>query len=184
VAAAGLGLLAIGAASNAVVVVPGVIVCLAAVVGWLSRAWSEDPRYTPRFGARLTTRLVRPVGIPVAVILLVATIAVSLSRVLLAVSETGARVVAISFAVVILGSAFVVAYQERLARAALTALTVFAFVAVIAAGAAGAAHGERKIEKKTGVAATTSTTTTTTTSSSAKASSATTTTALRITGAY
>jgi plastocyanin len=109
--------------------------------------------FTSRFGARLSDRLLVPLGLPVAVFVLVLVITLSLSRILLAVSEQGSRIVAMCFALVILGGAFFVASRERMARAALSVLCAVAFVALAGAGAAGLAHGERHFERKGGVGA-------------------------------
>jgi len=147
-AALAVGVLAVGAATNAVIVVPGLIVTAAALLGWLFQTWTEHPVFSARFGARLSDRLLVPLGLPVAVFSLVLIIALSLSRVLLALPESGSRAVALAVAVVILGGGFIVASQERVARAALSLLCVVAFVAVVGAGAAGLAHGERHFEKK------------------------------------
>jgi plastocyanin len=138
----------VGAATSGVVVVVAIVVAVAVLVGWLLQAWSEHPIFTRRFGARLTDRFLVPLGLPAAVFALVATIALSLSRVLLAAPEVGSRVIAIVVAAVILGGAFFVVSQERMARAALSILSAVALVALVAAGAVGLAHGERTFEKK------------------------------------
>ena len=181
VAALAIGVLAIGAATSAVVIVGGIIVAVAALLGWTFQAWTEHPAFTARFGARLSERLLVPLGLPVAVFCLIAVITLSLSRVLLAVPDTGSRVVAAVVAVVVLASAFFISSQERMARAALTLLSVFALVAVVAAGAAGLAHGERKFVKKVAAPAAHATTTTvaggSTTATTAAGSSTTATTA-------
>ena len=147
VGAVSLGVLALAAATDAVIVVTGVVLVVIAGLGWLFQTWTEHPSYTARFGARLKERLVVPIGLPLGVITLVAVIAISLSRVFLAVPEQGARAVALAVAVVILVSAFGIAASQRMARTALGVLCTFAFVAVVAAGVAGLNPGERKFEK-------------------------------------
>lgn len=147
VGAVALGVAALAAATDAVVVVTAAVVVVIAGVGWLFQSWSEHPSYTPRFGLRLRERFLLPIGLPVGVLALVAVIAVSLSRVFLAVSEQGARAVALAVAVVVLGSAFAVSASKRMARTALGLLCTFAFIAVVGAGVAGLNHGERKFEK-------------------------------------
>ena len=147
VGAIALGVLALAAATEAVVVITAVLLLVVAGFGWFFQSWAEHPSYTARYGARLKQRLLLPVGLPLAVFALVAIIAISLSRIFLALPEQGTRVVALVIAIVILGSAFAVAASQRMARTALALLCSFAFLAVVGAGAAGLAHGERKFEK-------------------------------------
>jgi hypothetical protein len=161
IGAVAVGFLGVGAATSAVVVVAGIVVAVAAFLGWTFQAWSEHPIFTARFGARLSDRLLVPIGLPVGVFVLIAIIALSISRVLLAVPVTGSRVVAIVVAVLVMASAFFIVSQERMARAALALLSVFALVAVVAAGVAGLAYGNRKEEHKAAVGAKSVTTSTT-----------------------
>lgn len=147
IAAVALGALAIGAATDAVVVVIAAILLAVSGVGWLLQTWTEHPTYTGQYAARLKERLLLPVGLPVGVASLVAVIVISLSRIFLALPENGTRAVALAVALVILLSAFAVAASERMARTALTLLIVFAFASLIGAGVAGLVHGERKFEK-------------------------------------
>ena len=141
---------AIGSATSAGVVVAAVLVSVVVLLGWVFQAWTEHPAFTARFGARLSDRLLAPLGMPLAIFGLVLLIALSISRVLLTVPESGSRVVAIVVAIVILASAFFIASQERMARAALSLLCAFALVAVVSAGIVGYSRGERTFEKKAG----------------------------------
>jgi len=142
-----LAVLALGAATDGVVVVTAAVLLVVVGFGWLFQAWTEHPTYTARYGKRLKERILVPIGLPVAVVLLVAVIVISLSRVLLAVPETASRAVALAVALVILFSAFAVASSQRMARTAMFLLCALALVAVVGAGAAGLSHGERKFEK-------------------------------------
>jgi len=146
VGALALGILALGAATDGVVVLAAVVVMTIVALGWLVQHWVEDPTYTPGYGARVRDRLILPIGLPVAVVGLVAVIAISLSRVFLALPEDGTRAAALAVAVVILVSGFVVAASERMGLAALRLLCALALVCAVGAGAAGLVHGERKFE--------------------------------------
>ena len=77
---------------------------LAAVagLGWLFQVWTEDGTYSAGYGLRIKERLLLPVGLPVGVVALVGAIAISVSRVFLALPEKGTRVAAIVIAIVIL----------------------------------------------------------------------------------
>ena len=147
VGAIALGVGALAAATDGVVVLTAVILLTIAGIGWLFQQWAEHPTYTARYGTRIKERFLVPIGLPLGVFALVAVIAISLSRIFLALPEQGTRVVALVIALVILFSAFAIAASQRMARNALGALCAFAFLAVVGAGVAGLTHGERKFEK-------------------------------------
>jgi len=146
-AAVSLAVLALGAASEGgVVIIAGVLMAVAAV-GWALQQWSEHPAYSRRYALRLRERVLIPIGLPFLVLALIAVITISLSRIFLALPVDGTRAVALGVAVVILGSAFVIAASSRMARTALLLLIGFAFACLVGAGIAGIAHGERHFEQ-------------------------------------
>jgi len=144
-----LGLFVVAAATDAILVVAAVVLAVVVGVGWLNQQWREHPSFTGSYASRLMNRLVLPIRLPLGVFVLVLVIAVSLSRVFLALPEDGTRIVALAIAVVILVSAFTIAASARMGRTALALLCGFALICVVGAGAAGLAHGERKFEKIT-----------------------------------
>ncbi|MHB8467045.1 MAG: hypothetical protein ACYDH6_01705 [Acidimicrobiales bacterium] len=146
-AAIGFGLLALGAATNGEVQLGALVVLVVTAAGWVIQHWTEDPRTTRVFGWRLRERFVLPFGLPVAVVVLVAIIAISMSRVFLALPENGTRGVALLIALLVLTSAFVISASARMARTALALLTGFALASLVAAGLVGIIHGERKFER-------------------------------------
>ncbi len=148
-AAVGVGLLALGAATNGTVQLGALVVLVLSGSGWLVQHWTEDPASSSVFRARLRERFTLPFALPLGVIALVAIIAISLSRIFLALPEQGTRAVALAIAAVVLVAAFVIAASAQMARTALKLLTGFAVVAAVAAGIVGVAHGERKFEKPT-----------------------------------
>ena len=139
------GVLAVGAALGTDVVVPGVLAGLVAVGGWLGQTWREHPTWTDRVRERVTERSVQPIGLPVATFLLVAVIAVSMSRVLLAVDKETATAIALVVAVVIMGAFFYVA-SRPMGPGALVGLAAAALVVTVAGGVVGTASGERSFE--------------------------------------
>jgi plastocyanin len=146
VGAAALALLAAGAAIGPAVVVAGVVAVVVATAGWYAQVWREHPSWTTRVRERVSSRLLVPVGLPVATFLLVALIAVSVSRILLAVPKDAAVVVAMLVALSILTCFAWVASRPRLGSSALIGLAALALVSVVGAGIAGAVSGERKFE--------------------------------------
>ena len=145
-AAAAVTLLAAGAAVGVPVVVAGVLAVLVATAGWFARVWSEHPSWTRPVRQRVSTRFLVPVGLPVAAFLLAVLIAVSFSRILLAVSERAAVLLAFVLALAILVGCWWVASRPRMGSSVLVALSVLAATSTVGAGIAGAVSGERHFE--------------------------------------
>lgn len=141
-----VAVLAASAAAGGPVVIAGVIAVAVATAGWFAKVWSEDPTWTPRVRERVSMRLLVPVGLPVAMFLLAATIAVSVSRILLAISKNAAVGVALVVALAILGACAWVASRPQVASSAIIALAVLAVVSMAAMGVTGTVAGERDFE--------------------------------------
>ena len=142
-AALAVAVLAATAATGGLVVWVGVVAVVLATAGWFGKVWSEDPTWTPRLHERVSLRLLVPVGLPVAMFLLAATIAISLSRILLAVSKNSSVVIALIAALAILGACSWVATRPRVTSSTVLALVAAAVVSVAGAGITGVAAGER-----------------------------------------
>ena len=145
-AAVSVSVLAAGAAVGITVVLGGLFLVLVTTIGWFSRAWSEHPSWTRPVRRRVSRRLLAPIGLPAGGFLLAAIIAVSMSRVLLAVSKEAAAVVGLVVALCILLACAWVASRPRLGSSVLVALSVLAGASVLGAGIAGAIGGERHFE--------------------------------------
>ena len=146
-AAAAMVVLAAGAAVGPAMVAGGVIAVAVATGGWFARVWSEDPVWTPRVRERVASRLLVPVSLPIATFLLAAVIAVSVSRVLLAISKNAAAVVAIVVGAGILAACAWIAARPRLRPSAVAGLAGLAATSMLGAGIAGAVAGERHFEE-------------------------------------
>ncbi len=146
-AAVSLTVLALGAVVGVPVVVAGLLLVLVATAGWFARAWSEHPSWTRPVRQRVSSRLLAPIGLPVGGFLLAAVIAVSMSRVLLAISKDAAWVVAMLAAAAIFAACYWVASRPRLGSSVIVALSVLAATSTVGAGIAGAVGGERHFEK-------------------------------------
>ncbi|HUP69621.1 MAG TPA: cupredoxin domain-containing protein [Acidimicrobiales bacterium] len=146
VAAAAVTSLAVGAALGPFVVLGGAIAVVAATGGWFSKVWSEDPTWIPRVKERVTARLLVPVGLPIATFLLAAFIAISMSRVLLAINKDLAAAVAVVVGLSVLSACAWMAARPRLKPSALVSVGALAAVSLLGAGIAGAVSGERHFE--------------------------------------
>ena len=115
-------------------------------VGWFMATWREHPDHIAALRPRVADRFSLPFGMPIAVTALIGIIAVSISRIFLAVSKNSATVAALIIALVIFGAGFVIASRPKLDRRFLTGLIVVALAAVVTLGIVGAAKGERDFE--------------------------------------
>ena len=143
-AAVALALLAAGAAFGIAVLLVGVLCVLVATAGWFAKVWSEHPTWTRPVRQRVSSRLLVPVALPLGTFLLAAVIAVSTSRILLAVSKNASVLIALLMAVVILLACAWVASRPRLSSSVVIAMSVLAATSMVGAGIAGAVSGERK----------------------------------------
>jgi plastocyanin len=149
-AAVSLATLGATAAAGGPVVVDGVLAVLVAGAGWFAKAWSEDPAWSPRVRERLSFRLLVPVGLPALAFLLAAAIAISLSRILLAVSKNAATGIALVAALAILSACAWVAARPRINSSAILTLTALAVLSTAGAGITGVAAGEREFHHAAG----------------------------------
>ncbi len=145
-AAVAVSVMAAGAAVGIPVVLAGLLLALIVAGGWFATVWREHPSWTRPVRERVASRLLVPVGLPVATALLTVVIAVSLSRVLLAIPKSASVVVALIVAVAILLACAWVASRPRLGSSVVVALSVLAAASVVGAGIAGVVAGERSFE--------------------------------------
>lgn len=146
-AAGAVGVLAVGVSVGPAMVYAGIIAIAVCSLGWFAKSWTEHATWTPRISHRVTDRFVSPLGFPVLSFVLAAVIAISLSRVLLAIPEKVAPWIALSVAIVVLTGCFWVASRPRIRSSAITLLAALAGVSMLGAGIAGATQGERKFEE-------------------------------------
>jgi uncharacterized membrane protein YhaH (DUF805 family) len=142
--AVGFGCLVLGSALGSYYFVAGLAILGFAALAWFMTAFKENPAHLPAVSARVGERFAIPFGMPLTVVALIAITAISISRVLLAVSKNGAALIAVLVAVVVLIVASVAAARPRLDRRLVQTLAVIATIAVLAMGAVGLSKGERK----------------------------------------
>lgn len=145
------GVVVVGLAVGHGLVFVGVILALVVAAGWLAQAWREDPSFTRQESARVTERLLAPVGLPLMALGLIGIIVISISRVLLTLPRVGSIVTAFSIAILLLLVFFALSSRPHLTRKTLVTLGVLAVAAVATAGSVGAANGYRTFDHlKTG----------------------------------
>ncbi|MGQ0744674.1 MAG: cupredoxin domain-containing protein [Acidimicrobiales bacterium] len=135
--ALGAALLVSGLVLGAVAAYAGLVVAMVAASGWMARLAVEHT------GRQID---LSPVALPVVGLGAIASLMYFMSRMLLAVSETGSWVLALVVGAVILAVASVVAARPQLSSATLVALLVVGSVLMAGGGLVAAAKGERPIE--------------------------------------
>jgi len=146
VAAVGLVVAGVAAAAGSLAFYLAAALLLVAAGGWLGQAFAEHPLATPRFGDRISRRTTSPFTYPVLAVLLGAIVAISVSRVYLAVNEKAAIVVSGMVATILFLGCLALTSGRDVGRRLTAGLAGVALVSVIGAGAASAAKGERTIE--------------------------------------
>ncbi|MGH9213837.1 MAG: hypothetical protein ACRD2C_24665 [Acidimicrobiales bacterium] len=144
IAAFGAALVVVGLATEPILFVVGLIVLGIVLAEWTVQTWADHATGDPATNARLRNRLMNPIEFPAAGALAVGIVVVSVSRVLLAVSELGAVWVAGAVAVIVLAAGAMVASRPRLSSNVVVALLLVAAIVVIGLGVAGGVAGERE----------------------------------------
>jgi len=138
VAAASVGLIVLGLIESSLFATAGVLVGIAAVTGWLSRASAEST-------GRAVDLL--PIGLPVLGLAFIASVMYFLSRILLAVPEQASTGIALAVAVLILGGASFAALRPKVSGRSMAAALALGAVVMVGGGVVAAAQGEREIEE-------------------------------------
>jgi MFS family permease len=146
VAAFAVAVLMIGQVTDQVVTLAGFGLLVAVVGVWMLRAWAERATGDPEYNRQLYARFIEPLRIPVLSAVIVGFLAIGLSRVLLAVSHTGAVVVFGVVASLFLFGAALIAARPAVSRNAITLILFIGAIAVVGAGIAAAVVGERDFE--------------------------------------
>lgn len=150
VAAAGAGFAALGVAAGFGYLALGVALVGVGVLEWAAQSWSEQLSADPAHNRAERNRIMLPFEIPVGVTAIAGAVAIAISRLLLAVSATGAVVAAAVLAAVVLAVATVIALQPRLPSWVLGAVAVLGAVTVAAFGLIGVGVGEREFHHEEG----------------------------------
>lgn len=137
----------VGLVNSSLLFLFGVIVGIVVLLEWMVSAWAERATGDPDVNRRIRNRLMNPIEIPLFGAIGVAVGVLCVSRVLLAVSETAAPVIAIVVAVVILGAASVYATAPKAGRTIVAVICLLGGIGVLAGGVIGAAEGSRTYEK-------------------------------------
>jgi hypothetical protein len=145
-AAFAVAVVLLGLITNQFVVIAGLALLVLVIGTWTLRAWAERATGDDEVNAELYHRFIEPFRVPVLSLVAVGFVAIALSRVLLAVSKTGAVVVFTLVGTVFLFGAVLLAARPAVTKNAITIILFVGALLVIGAGTIAAVIGERDIE--------------------------------------
>lgn len=146
IGAFGVGCVAIGAATDSLLVILGVVVVAAVVFEWAITAWSDRATGDAEVNARIRRRVMLPVEVPVIGALGVGVFVLAVSRMLLALPKAGVYLLFGLVPTLVLVLAFVLAAKPRINRSLVAGLCVVGALAILAGGVVSAIVGPREIE--------------------------------------
>lgn len=139
-------LLTLGLAVNPVLFTIGAGALGICAVEWAIKAWSDRATGDPEVNRTIRNRMMYPVELPVAGLVLVAIIVFAFSRILLTLSKESAVWVASGIGLLMFLVAVLIGTRPQVRRNVVVATVVVGALAVIGLGIAGAINGEREIE--------------------------------------
>ncbi|CAB4547385.1 unannotated protein [freshwater metagenome] len=140
------GLIIVGLAVSGILVAVGCLGLVVVIVEWTVRAWSERATDDAAANSALRKKLMYPIEIPIAATVGALAIVFLMSRILLAVSKTGAAIVIILVAVIVFGVAVFLSSRPHLKRSVLVGALLIGAVLLLAGGIAGGISGPRESE--------------------------------------
>jgi hypothetical protein len=147
IGALAVGTTVVGWVLNPALFMAGIFALVVVVGEWMLRAWAENATGDPNANEEFRWRVASALEVPGIAVIAIGALAISLSRVLLSVSSTGAVAVAGAAAMLFLVGFAVVAYFPKVNRAVVSIFIVLAGLVVIGSGIFAAAVGEREIEE-------------------------------------
>jgi preprotein translocase subunit SecG len=145
-AALGLGVVGLGAALGAPAFVAGLIVLAVGAGLWFSTSWRSHPEHVSSISSRISDRFSLPFGMPLILLVLIVASAFAISRVLLAVSKTGALGVLVVTSLAVFGGGFLMASKSD-KKGLIKIMAVVAAVSLAVMFIVGQSAGTRKFEK-------------------------------------
>jgi hypothetical protein len=139
-----IGVILLGLVTNKYVTIGGIVLLLAVTGVWTLRAWAERATGDDEVNRDLYLRFVEPFRLPILSVLCIGVVALGLSRVFLAVSETGAVVVFIVVGTFFLFGAVLLAARPAITKNVVTIVLFIGALLVIGAGTVAAVQGERE----------------------------------------
>jgi hypothetical protein len=145
-AAFGVALFVLGLVTTRLLWWAALVVVGLAALEWTVAAWAERATGDDRVNRQIRNRVLNPIEVPAAAVLIIAFVVFGVSRVLLAVPKEASVWLTIGFAALLFVVAILLAAVPRLAKPLLSAVVAVAIIAVLVGGVLGASRGEREFE--------------------------------------
>lgn len=150
VTAFSVALMTLGLAVGSVMFSIGAGVLAIAIIEWAIKDWSERATGDPEVNRIIRNRLMYPVELPVAGLILGAIVVYSFSRILLTASKDGALIIGTAIGILIFAAAVLIATRPQVRRSAVVSVLIVGAIAVITVGIVGGVRGEKPIEHEGG----------------------------------
>ena len=137
-------IMVVGLAVGSLLFYIGLAMAVIAAIEWTVKTWSEQATGDPEVNNVIRARLMHPLELPVAGVILIAIVVFCFSRILLGSSEEGSIVWAIVLGALILGVGASLGSSRRVRRGVIVTVLLLAGLVVIGLGILGAVRGERK----------------------------------------
>ena len=147
IAGIGAGFLMVGMAINAAITGVGLVILGIVAFEWTMTAWADRATGDQATNIALRGQIMGPFEVPLLGLMMAGVVVIAVSRILLAVSELGAVVVAGVVALIVMGIGILAAQGRNVSRNLLTGLAGVVMLGVLAGGVWGATEGTRVIEE-------------------------------------
>ncbi len=141
-----LAVTATGLVLNPATFVAGLLLLGVCVLMWTIRTWAERSTGDDRVNESARERIAFGIEVPAVALVLAGAMAISVSRVLLSVSDTQAVAAAGVMAAVFFAAGVAFAYIPRIGKDVIAVIAVVGALVVIGSGLVSAASGEREFE--------------------------------------
>ena len=150
VTAFSLALMTLGLAVGPVLFSIGAAALAIAAIEWAIKSWSERATGDPEVNRTIRNRMMYPVELPTAGLILIAIVVYCFSRILLTSSKDGAIWVASIIGLLIFAVAVLIGTRPQVRRGALVGALLVGAAAVLAIGIYGRVKGEHPLEHEGG----------------------------------
>lgn len=153
----GAALLLLGLVFEWWMAIAGIVVLLAVLLEWMVQSWADRASDDADYNRSLRNRLMHPIEFPVLGTLAVGLVIIGFSRVMLTLTKSGAVVLFIVLAALILVVAAVLAGARSIGPSVIVATLMVGGIIVLTAGTISAIRGSRGFEPHQGEGAKTET---------------------------
>jgi plastocyanin len=145
-AAVAIAVLLVGFTTDKAFFVLGLGAAVLAALGWYGQTFRDHRDQADPNALIVQDRIISPAGLPLIAAVGIAIVVISFSRILLAASETGAWIIALAAAALIMLLCTLIALKP-ISTAAIAGIAALAGLVVVVGGVSAASRGERTFER-------------------------------------